>query len=168
MKKKALFIGRFQPFHNGHFLFLESILDSYDEVIIGIGSSQYSNTWDNPFSYYERKLMIEKSLDELNFNNFSIVGISDIHNPPRWVDHVVSIVSDFDVVLTNNSFTRDLFLEKGYSVLNTSLIKRDIYSGKNIRNMMVKGKPWEDLVPKSVVKIIIDIDGVKRVKSLSQ
>jgi len=57
---KALFIGRFQPFHKGHLLFLKSIYTQYDKIIIGIGSSQYSNSLDNPFSYDERKMMIEK------------------------------------------------------------------------------------------------------------
>ena len=166
MKKKALFIGRFQPFHNGHFLFLKDIFKLYDEIIIGIGSSQYSNTLDNPFSYDERRMMIERSFDDLKISNYRVVAIPDIHNPPKWVDHVVSIVSDFNVVLTNNSFTKKLFLEKGYDVTKTSLIKRDIYSGKNIRSCIIKDEPWEDLVPSSVFDMINEIDGVKRLKSL--
>ena len=52
---KALFIGRFQPFHNGHLKVVQEILKEFDEVIIGIGSSKYSGTLDNPFSGEERK-----------------------------------------------------------------------------------------------------------------
>jgi nicotinamide-nucleotide adenylyltransferase len=160
----ALFIGRFQPFHKGHLLFLQNICSQYDEIIIGIGSSQYRNTSENPFSYDERKMMIEKSLDAVGVKNYRIVTIPDIHNPPKWASHVDSIVSDFDVVLSNNSFTKKLFSEKGYAVKETSLIKREKYSGREIRKRMRQNNSWEELVPETVVTIINDIDGVKRVQ----
>ena len=62
---KALFIGRFQPFHLGHLLLLQRLSKQYDEFIIGIGSSQYQNTYDNPFSEEERRQMIIQSLDNV-------------------------------------------------------------------------------------------------------
>jgi len=167
MIMNALFIGRFQPFHNGHLLFLQNICNQYNEIIIGIGSSQYNNTQENPFSYDERKMMIETSLDAIGVTNYRIVTIPDIHNPPKWVSHVVSIVTDFDVVLSNNSFTKKLFSEKEYVVKETALIKREKYSGKEIRKRMMQNKSWEDLVPKAVVTIINDVDGVKRVQEAS-
>ena len=51
---KALYIGRFQPFHKGHLKILQKLAKKYDEIIIGIGSSQYSNTLENPFTSEER------------------------------------------------------------------------------------------------------------------
>jgi nicotinamide-nucleotide adenylyltransferase len=150
----------------GHLLFLQSICKLYDEIIIGIGSSQYQDTKDNPFSYDEREMMIVKSLDAIDIHNYRIITIPDIHNPPKWVAHVVSIVSDFDVVLSNNSLTKKLFSEKGYKVEKTSFIKRDIYSGKEIRKRMRQNKPWEELVPKSVAQIIMDINGLQRVQEI--
>jgi len=164
MIMNALFIGRFQPFHKGHLLFLQSICDQYDEIIIGIGSSQYSNTQENPFSYDERKMMIEKSLEEAGLTNYRIVAIPDIHNPPQWVSHVISIVSDFDVVLSNNSLTKKLFSEKEYVVKKTDLFSRENYSGKEIRKRMMHNKSWENLVPEAVATIINNIDGLKRVQ----
>ena len=77
--------------------------------------------------------MIEKSLNAVGLTNYRIVPIPDIHNPPKWVSHVFSIISDFDVVISNNSFTKKLFSEKGYVVKETSLFKREKYSGKEIR-----------------------------------
>ena len=110
--------------------------------------------------------MIEKSLDTTKVKNYRIVTIPDIHNPPKWVSHVVSIVTDFDVVLSNNSFTKKLFSEKGYAVKETSLIKREKYSGKEIRKRMMQNKSWEKLVPEPVVTIINDIDGLRRVQDI--
>ena len=134
---KALFIGRFQPFHNGHLKIIQNTSEEYDEVIIGIGSSQYSHTSDNPFTADERKLMIERSLDKIGINNYKIVIIPDLHNPPKWVDHVLSIFSDFNVVISNNSLTQRLFLEKGYDTRETPLYDKDKYSGKEIRRRMI-------------------------------
>jgi len=55
---RALFIGRFQPFHNAHLIDIKNVLKDVDEVIIAIGSSQEKNTLENPFSYNERKQMM--------------------------------------------------------------------------------------------------------------
>jgi nicotinamide-nucleotide adenylyltransferase len=164
---KALFIGRFQPFHLGHLLLLERLSKQYDEIIIGIGSSQYRNTYDNPFSEVERKQMITQSLDAVGIHKYRIVTIPDIHDPPRWVDHVCSIVSDFDVIIANNPFTRKLFFEKGYVVKGTAFFDRKRYSGKEIRRRMIQNEPWDELVPEVVFKIITKIDGINRVKSIS-
>ncbi len=164
----ALFIGRFQPFHKGHLMLLQSISSQYDEIIIGIGSSQYSSTIDNPYSEDERKKMIAKSLDKIGINNYKIVLIPDIHNPPKWVSHVLSIVRDFDVVISNNSFTKQLFSEKGYLVKGTPYFEKERYSGEEIRRRMINNEEWEDLVPEVAAKIIKDIDGVQRLKDLSR
>ena len=161
---KALFIGRFQPFHNGHLKVIEASAKKFDEIIIGIGSSQYSDTQENPFTAAERKIMIEKSLRKIGVKNYRIILIPDIHNPPRWVDHVLSIFSNFDVVVTNNLLTKKLFTEKGFKVLKTELYKKDKYSGKEIRRKIVKGENWKNLVPSEIYDFIKKIDGTERLK----
>jgi nicotinamide-nucleotide adenylyltransferase len=164
---KALFIGRFQPFHNGHLLLLQQLNAQYDEIIIGIGSSQYHNTLENPFSDEERKQMISQSLDAAGIRTYRIVSIPDIHDPPHWVDHVCALVSDFDVVIANNPLTRKLFSEKGYNVKGTAYFNRKQYSGKEIRRRIIHDEPWMELVPTAVVKIIQEIHSVERLKHLS-
>ena len=163
---KVLFIGRFQPFHKGHLKIIKEASKKYDEIIIGIGSSQYSNTDENPFTDEERKQMISKSLNKEEIDNYKIINIPDIHNPPIWVDHVVSIVSDFDVVLSNNDFTKKLFSEKGFKVKKTKIYDKERYSGKVIRDKIRKDEKWKDLVPEEVTNIINNVDGIKRIKSL--
>jgi nicotinamide-nucleotide adenylyltransferase len=163
---KALYIGRFQPFHKGHLKIINNISKKFDEIIIGIGSSQYSNASENPFSSEERKEMIKKTLDKMDINNYKIIFIPDIHNPPKWVEHVKSIISDFDFIITNNSFTKKLFLEKGYEVYDTPLYNKEKFSGKEIRNRMINDDNWEKLVPEEVKNYIINIDGIKRLKKI--
>ena len=163
----ALFVGRFQPFHNGHLEVLKTVYKDFDEIIIGIGSSQYSNTLDNPFTAEERKEMIEKTLNAEGIKNYKIYFIPDIHNYSKWVSHVESIVPKFDIVISNNSSTNKLFSEKGYTIRNTPLFDRKKYSGKVIRKRMIKGKKWKNYVPKRVAEVIEKINGVERLKKLS-
>lgn len=165
---RALFIGRFQPLHNGHLKVIQNALEEYDKVIIGIGSSQYGHNLDNPFTADERKLMINRSLEKIGIKNIKIVLIPDLHNPPKWVEHVLSIFSEFDVVISNNSLTKRLFSEKGYEVNETPLYNKDEFSGKEIRKRIENNEQWENLVPEEVVNIINDLDGVKRIIELSK
>lgn len=135
---KALFIGRFQPFHAGHLDALKQIKTDLSassrqaKIIIGIGSSQYSGTEKNPYSFTERKKMIEKALGKNS--RYKIIAVPDIHDPPNWVEHVKKIVGKFDVVYTGNDFTRQLFEKKGYKV---KIVKKNIkINGTEIRRNM--------------------------------
>ena len=164
--RKALFIGRFQPFHKGHLYVIKDASFKFNLVIIGIGSSQYGNLSDNPFSAEEREKMIKESLRDINVENYKIILLPDIHNPPKWVEFVLTIISEFDVVLTNNPLTKKLFVEKGFDVKETKMYNKREYSGKIIRKKMINNENWEESVPIEVLKIIKQVNGVKRLKEL--
>lgn len=165
---KALFVGRFQPFHNGHLKIIKGLCNDFDKIIIGIGSSQYNNTLENPFTDKERKEMIERALLENGIVNFKIILIPDIHNPPKWVEHVVSIEPNFDAVIANNQLTKQLFFEKGYRIIETPFFDRDNLSGKEIRKRIIENKNWQELVPSAVVRTIANINGVKRLQKIAK
>lgn len=62
MKEKiGLYIGRFQPFHKGHLSVVKEAMKQCDTLVIAVGSAQESRTQKNPFTFCERKAMIEKS-----------------------------------------------------------------------------------------------------------
>jgi nicotinamide-nucleotide adenylyltransferase len=163
---KALFIGRFQPFHKGHLKIIKEISKEYSKIIIGIGSSQYSHTKENPFTIKERKKMIQVTLKKTNITNYKIIEIPDIHNPPKWVKHVESIYSDFDVVITNNKLNQELFSEKGYKIKKTKMYDRSNLSGKEIRKRILNQQEWKKLVPNPAVKVIEDVNGEQRIIDL--
>lgn len=160
----ALLIGRFQPFHNGHLHLIIHLSQNYKTIIIGIGSSQYSHTTENPFSFKERSQMITQTLHNRKITNFTIVAIPDLHDPPNWVEHVTSLTPQFDVVVTNNDFTQQLFADKKYTVKHTPLFNRDEYSGKKIRHHIQNKAPWKHLVPPEVYHYIHQIDGETRIR----
>ena len=48
------------------------------------------------------------------------------------------------------------------------MYERETLSGTEIRRRMLSGEPWESLVPPSVVQVIKEIDGVERLRQISQ
>lgn len=164
MSGRAFFIGRFQPFHRGHLAMVKRILDSNDEVIVGIGSAQYSHTGENPFTGGERYEMVKRALDEAGIHTYHIVPIPDTHVHSVWVSHVMSLVPPFDVVYTNSDLVVRLFREHGLKVLSPPLVDRDALSGTEVRARMLKGGNWTSLVPAPVAAYIKEIDGIERIR----
>ena len=165
---RGLFVGRFQPPHLGHIHAIKSALSQSDELIIVIGSAQYSHTFENPFTAGERIEMLRLALIEEGINLFKIllIPVPDIGEHSIWVSKVKSFCPRFDVVYTNNPLVRRLFEDEGYPVKQLELYNRDFEMGTRIRRMMLEGKPWEDLVPKSVAEFIKKIKGVERLKEI--
>ncbi len=59
----SLFIGRWQPFHNGHKTLIETVLKKNKPVVIGIRDTEVSEK--NPYSTSERWAMIHRTLKEI-------------------------------------------------------------------------------------------------------
>jgi nicotinamide-nucleotide adenylyltransferase len=165
----ALFIGRFQPFHKAHLSDIKNILKECDEVVIAIGSSQYSNTKDNPFSVEERVEMIEDVLINEDINNYTLFPVPDVGDDKKWVEHLITLVPDFDVVYTGNDWTEKCFKDynkKGFKVKKIKLIPG--INSTTIRNKILKNQNWQNLVPEKVVEFIERVKGVERIKKTSK
>lgn len=165
---RALFIGRFQPFHLGHLEVIKRISREIDGVIIGIGSAEKSHTLDNPFTAGERHLMIQQSVDAAAVRNYFIIPIPDIGRNALWASHVASLVPPFDVFYTNNALPRRLFQEAGYKVRPAPFYERSRFAGTIVRQALLKGEGWQQLVPKEVVKVVEEIHGVERIRELTE
>jgi len=165
---RALYIGRFQPYHLGHHAVLKEMASEADEVIICIGSAQRSHELDNPFTAGERYMMISKSLRDEGIFNFYIVPVLDVNWNAVWVSHVESLIPPVDVVFTNNPLIERLFEEQGYKVRAPLLFNRKEYSGSEIRRRILNDESWESLVPQAVVDVITEINGLKRMKALER
>jgi len=165
----ALFIGRFQPLHHGHIYVLNKIFKGYKKIKIGIGSSQLSKTKTDPFTSEERASFINSALKVRNINpdRFEIFAIPDIFNANKWVNHVISIVGDFDTIYSNSDWIRQLFQNKGFIVGEKLEIFKKKYNATNVRKLISKeNRNWTVLVPKEVVNLIKGYDGIQRIKSL--
>jgi len=167
---RGLYVGRFQPFHLGHLEAVKWILGRVDEIIIAVGSSQYSHSLKNPFTAGERITMIIKALEwaGIDRRKFLTIPVPDIHTHSLWVEHVVSLVPSFRVVFTNEPLTKRLFEEDGrFKVSPIPFFKRELYSATEIRRRIVLGDDWEELVPKPVAEYIKEIKAVERIRTLA-
>ena len=166
---RALYVGRFQPFHLGHLEAVKYILNHSSEIIIVVGSAQHSHTLENPFTAGERVTMIRLALDEAGVNpsRYYIIPVTDLDVHGIWVSHVISFVPRFSVVYTNEPLTKRLFLESGFKVMSIPFFRRDVCSATEVRRRMILNEDWQSLLPRSVVKFILEIDGVKRIQELA-
>jgi nicotinamide-nucleotide adenylyltransferase len=170
MVKRGLYVGRFQPFHLGHISAVKAILEDIDELVIVVGSAQYSHTIANPFTAGERLMMVRLALEEagLDCRQVWVVPVPDVHLHMLWVSALEGYTPKFDVVYSNEPLTRRLFTEAGYKVKGIRFFERKVYSSTDIRAKMVKGESWKKLVPKSVATFITEIDGVNRLSDLTK
>ncbi len=167
---RALIVGRWQPLHKGHIEVFKQILREVDELIIGIGSSQEGNMFENPFTAEERVLMIENALKEakVDRSRVHIVQIPDIHDDARWVSHVVSLTPKFSIAYSGNPWVQRLFREAGFEVRVQPPFKREEYKGMEIRDRIFKGEKWEHLVPVSVLEVMRKVKAVERLRRMTK
>ena len=170
MGKVGFYIGRFQPVHKGHVHAVKFILGKVDEVIIGIGSAQFSHEPENPFTAGERFTMLRLALDEAGIDRrlYAIIPVPDTQIHSIWVAQVLSYTPKFDVVFTNDPLSRQLFMEAGFQVEGISFLERDRYAATYVREKILNGEDWEHLVPKSVAEYIKHIGGIERIRNLAK
>ncbi len=170
MQTRGLYVGRFQPFHQGHLDAIKYALKQVDELVVVIGSAQYSHNSYNPFTAGERLVMVRQALLEADVDDAKlwIVPVPDVHLHMLWVSAVEGYTPKFNVVFSNEPLTRRLFMEAGYKVDNIPFFDRKVYTSTLVRERMLKGDNWAELVPKSVAAFINQIDGVNRLRDLTR
>lgn len=165
MDKTVLFIGRFQPFHNGHLNAIRQIFEDkkIKNLIIMIGSAENDFLPDNPFTAGERFTMIETALKEAKINKekYSIIPVRDINRYSLWTKHVRKLLPNFDVVYSGSKLIRHLFEQEKEIEVREIHLKLKI-SATKIREMIKNGKDYSKLVPSSIKKILEKLNAKKR------
>ena len=77
-KPTAQMLGRWQPFHDGHYMLFKEILKKTGQVLIQVRDVQ--GVEDNPFDFETVKLNIEKRLNAEYEGHFKIVLVPNITN----------------------------------------------------------------------------------------
>jgi nicotinamide-nucleotide adenylyltransferase len=166
----GLYVGRFQPVHRGHVYAVNYVLERVDELIIGIGSAQFSHEPENPFTAGERFTMLRLALDEAGVDRrlYTIIPIPDTQVHSIWVAQVLAYTPSFNTVFTNDPLSRQLFMEAGFKVENIRFYKRAVYSATYVRDRILNGGNWGKLVPEAVARYIKQIGGVERIRNLAK
>ncbi len=150
---KGLYIGRFQPFHNGHLWAIKHAFENVDELVVGIGSAQEKGVEHNPFSVDDRERMIRSVFEAEGISGVTIVRIPDINDAVRWISYVEQIVGEFDVLISGDGKNQDLFSEAGYKLVK--LPRWEGESGTRVRKLIRENGDWKKHVPKSVANYIV-------------
>ncbi|MCS7127746.1 MAG: nicotinamide-nucleotide adenylyltransferase [Desulfurococcaceae archaeon] len=161
--KRALFIGRFQPFHKGHLYSVNYILKEFEEVVIVVAAAQYSYTLDNPFTAGERIEMIKAGLSDL-YDRAYVIPIDNTLSNYEWPRHVLNYTPRVSVVFSNNKLVQILFKTYGLETRGTPVLSG--VSGSLVRKLMAEGGEWEVLVPEPTANLIKEFNGVERMKTL--
>ncbi len=77
-KPTAQMLGRWQPFHDGHYALFEEIIKKTGQVCIQVRDCQGVD--DNPFNFDTVKKNIEKRLNAKYENRFKVVLVPNITN----------------------------------------------------------------------------------------
>lgn len=89
-----VFIGRFQPFHQGHLVVVDKALKLADQVIMICGSAHQPRTVRNPWSVEEREAMIRGAVPGDDNKRLHIVPIMDAaYNDNIWLERVQAKVN---------------------------------------------------------------------------
>tara|TARA_B110001454_G_scaffold37550_1_gene36992 strand:- start:16 stop:510 length:495 start_codon:yes stop_codon:yes gene_type:complete len=162
----GLLIGRFQPFHLGHLDAMLFGLSRVENLFICIGSSNKSNERKNPFSAKERREMIVTSIEPSIADRIKIFDVPDVGDHEKWTFEIDKTVPKYDIVFTNDEFTRTLFEKRKISVISVVLKDREKFSGTNIRNLITYDRNWRDLVPQGTRNVLDNINAKERLQNL--
>lgn len=163
LANRALFIGRFQPFHNGHLFAVKHILEYNEEAVIVIAAAQYSYTLDNPFTAGERVEMVKLGLGEM-YSKCYVIPVDNVPSNYEWPRHVLTYIPRVKSVYTNNEFVKLLFKDYGLDVKETPVLPG--VSGTSIRRAIAEGLQWRHMVPSKVAEFIELIKGDERIKAI--
>ena len=160
--KLGMYLGRFQPFHNGHKSIVDKMLEECEEVVIVIGSAQAKGTLKNPFPVWERSTMINSIYEDKPVAIISIPDRLNVGNNSGWGDYVMRLLHSFgyepDAIYQGYEVERNTWF-KNWSVAIENLSRIDIpISATIIRAAIIEKR--EDFVrkncPKEVAEYIIN------------
>jgi len=144
-KKIALFIGKFQPFHKGHFYALKDLLKKFQNVYIVIGSANKKFDLSNPFSAHQRKNIIKtylkKILKNKDIKKIKILFLEDHPSNFVWINKLKKRFSSKKyIICTTNKLVIKLALNAKYEIYKPKIYKRNLLQAKKIRKILFSKK----------------------------
>lgn len=149
---RALFIGRFQPLHNGHLRVIKNILRANEKITIVIGGPAKPNA-RNPFSFAERERMIKASLDSEGISGYDLRRLADVNDDDQWARGIMKM-GKFDVAYSRNPWVLRCLKMAGITTRKHAFYQRYKNCGRVIRARIASGKEWKSLVPPAVYEWI--------------
>lgn len=94
--KTGIFIGRFQPIHQGHVHALGIAASQVQKLYILVGSANTCRSIKNPFTFIERSFMIHNAMRSAGIKNYEIVPLNDYpYSDTQWMTDVRGTIEHF-------------------------------------------------------------------------
>ncbi len=106
----ALIIGRWQIFHKGHESLLQAALGVAQQVVVVIGSAYKSRDARNPFTWEERKAMVQATLSAADLPRVKFLPVRDYYDDDCWnsaVRNAVAALTDAQDKVVLVGFKKD-------------------------------------------------------------
>ncbi|WP_202620890.1 adenylyltransferase/cytidyltransferase family protein [Pseudoflavonifractor sp. 524-17] len=173
--------GRFQGLHLGHMEYLLAAAERCEHLIVGLTNF---SPWEeapaalqglkrleadaNPFTFYERMVMLRDSLMEAGLprERFDIVPFPIEH--PERISHFAPPEAIYFMTIYDQwgehkkKVLEDLGLRTEVMWVRTD--SQRLTSGTEIRRLIAQGEPWTHLVPPAVRRYLDGHDLVRRLQ----
>lgn len=162
--------GRFQLFHNDHLNYALLAKEQCEKLIVGITSPENaaliredvdphrSEAASNPFTYYERYNMVKLALLEAGVKreDFEIVPYP-IERPEILYNYVPLHATSFFTIYDQWGYEKLNRLKTlGYGTVVLFDDREKKMCSTEIREKIVAGTEWKDMVPASVYQYIVE------------
>ncbi len=173
MRKLYVYIGRFQPFHNGHLSVLNrtaSMMKKDDGLLVLVGSADRQDSFANPLSWRLRLDIVNGILKDLHSDNYMYATVinDSPYNYDQWVYYMQCVISEQMAYLTESGDTDDVpspclvgmdGIKKYAEMLGYPYVKMPetvSIHGTDVRNRAADGCPVSGLVPPSVLGKLVE------------
>lgn len=172
--------GRFQLFHNDHLNYALLAKERCKKLIVGITSPENaslireevdphrSEAASNPFTYYERYNMIKLALLEAGVRreDFEIVPYP-IERPEILYNYVPLDATSFFTIYDKWGYEKLQRLSAlGYGTVVLFDDREKKMSSTEIRNKIVNGDNWKQMVPNAVYRYVEENGLTEKVKQM--
>ena len=174
--------GRFQLFHNDHLRYALLAKQQCEKLIVGITSPENaslireevdphrSEAASNPFTYYERFNMVKLALlgAGLKREDFEIVPYP-IERPEILYNYVPLGATSFFTIYDDWGYEKLNRLKNlGYGTVVLFDTRQKAMCSTEIRQKMVNGDNWKQMVPEAVYQYVLENNLVDKVKQVLQ
>lgn len=171
-RRYGIVLGRLQPLHVGHMEYLTAAYRLCERLIVGITNPDTSALTfheadpkrsmrdSNPYSFFSRYEMIDAALRGVGWSaeSYGIVPVDLDHEarlgvflPPR--DESTVFITIYDA-WGEEKANRLRTLNYNVEVLWRREMSERVTSGTEIRARMLRGDPWQHLVPEPVARYL--------------
>lgn len=170
--KSGLAVMRAQPPHIGHEKLIRRMLSECEKITLILGSVQEQGTERNPYSYTQRKAMLQAMFSKEENARIKILGLFDINNPTEWSSFVLDFLKESmpdiirpDVYYAGSTYDAQWFRKDFTNIVIEDRVDYNFpyVSGSMVRDMIKIGdKRWHNYVPQAIHDVIEDLSSPKK------